>query len=360
MKKLLLFFIIIIPILSALAQPTGMVGETFNLKSIVKNNTYFTPNGESPNFTIYELPFSHVLDADGIKNTLNAAASFNGNTMTLNSFGITLQDCVEPNCYFEDLYFYEILTNQNLEPKTFTYYYSENNGYKYLRLTDAGNNWANFSTEPAPEPDTMLFQTWYLYRVDVDMGDPIFYTGPNPPQITINQDFTYTGIEDCALINGDFILGNGDGYYDFILQSRDYVTDETNCPPGSVDYAMLELEIGIPLGSSLYQGNDGNEYFKFETYPGFISSFRNVLLSSPENNLSYSKIFPNPAQNTLLLQSSNNDIDSVYITAVNGRIIISIKKLTSNEIDISSLKAGMYFITIQSSEGEITKKFIKK
>jgi len=358
MKKILLL-IVIIPILSTLAQPTGMVGETFNLKSIVKNNKYFTPNGESPNLTIYELPTSHVLDADGINNTLNAGASFNGNTMTLNSFGITLQDCDEPNCYFEDLYFYEILTNQNLESKTFTYYYNENNGYKYLRLKDTGNNWANFSTEPAPEPDPMIFQTWYLYRVDVDLGDPIFYTGPNPPQITINQDFTYTGIEDCAVVNGDFILGNGDEYYDFILQSRNYAQDETDCPPGPVTYTMWELEIGLPLGSSLYQGNDGNEYFQFETSPGFISHFRNVLLSTPENNLSGLKIFPNPAQNTLLLQSSNNDLDSVSISDVNGRMVISLKKLTSNEIDVSALKPGIYFITIQSSEGNLTKKFIK-
>lgn len=114
MKKILLLFIVIIPILAALAQPTGMVGETFNLKSLVKKNTYFTPNGESPNLTIYEMPGAYVLDADGINKTLNAASFFSGNTMTLNPFGIMLQDCIEPNCYYEDLYFYEILTNQNL------------------------------------------------------------------------------------------------------------------------------------------------------------------------------------------------------------------------------------------------------
>lgn len=361
MKKLLLLLFAALSIISSYAQPSGMVGETFKLKHIETSNgmnSYYTPNGENSNFTIYEVAGYYVLDADGIVNTLNAAASFNGNSLTFNDYGVTLQDCVEPNCYYENIYFYDILTTQNFQSKTFTYFYNESNDYKYLRLRDAENNWAYFSTEPTQEPDSRLFQTWYLFMSEVDMGDPIFYTGPNPPQIKINPDFSYSGIEDCALISGDLILGNGDENYNFILQSRNYIKDETNCPPGPVDYAMWELEIGLPLGSSLYQGNDGNDYFQFETYPGFISYFRNVLLSTPENQLSDLKIFPNPVKNKLFIISSESNLE-VSITDINGRIINSINKLASNEIDVSALKPGMYFLNIQSAAGNITKKFIK-
>ncbi len=364
MKKLLLIIFSSFSMLASIAQPSGMLGETFSLKYIEIYNmdkTYYTPNGESPNFTIYEVAGNYVLEADGIFNTLNAAAVFNGNSLKLNDYGITLHDCIEPNCYYEDIYFYDILKNPNFEFKNFNYHYFENNGYKYLRLTDSYYNLAYFSTEPAPEPNPLLFQTWYLYMMEVDAGEPIFYDGPNQPQITINPDFSYSGIEDCALIDGEFILGNGDENYHFFLQSRNHVTDETNCPPGPVDYAMWQLEYGIPMGSYVFAGNNGYDSFFYETNPGFMYHFGNTpLLSTPENNLSDLKIFPNPVQNKLMLQSFNYNFDLISITDVNGRIINSIKKPISNELDVSALKAGIYFLNIQSSEGNISKKFIKK
>ncbi|MCZ4317813.1 T9SS type A sorting domain-containing protein [Aequorivita viscosa] len=359
MKKLILLFAICFSILTSFAQPAGLLNETFNLKFIETNDLFFTPNGETPTVAFYDLPNSYVLEAEGISNVLNAGANFNGNSLTLHSYGVTLNDCVEPNCYYEDLYFYQILTTQNLESKTFTYYYNERNGYKYLSLRDADYNWAYFSTEPAPVPDTRLFQTWYLYMTEVDLGDPVFYPGPNPPQFTINPDFTYTGIEGCALISGDFILGNGEDY-DFKLQAQNYQQDESNCPPGPVGYVLYDLMYSNPpLGCTLYTGNDGIDYFQYETFAGFISYFSSQILSVNENSLAELVIYPNPAQDKLIIQSANDEFDSVTITDVNGRIILTMKKMVSNEIDISALKAGMYFITATTSEGKTTKKFIK-
>ncbi|MEH6764088.1 MAG: T9SS type A sorting domain-containing protein [Aequorivita antarctica] len=358
MKKLLLLIVVICCFHSTFAQPAGLLNETFRLKSLYIGNEYLTPNGENPNLTIYEVAGNFVMDADGIFNTLNAAASFNGNSLIFNDYGITQHDCVEPNCYYENLYFYDLLTNLNLDSKTFTYFYSESNGFKFLRLRDANNNTAYYSTEPAPIANSMLFQTWYLFMQEGDMGDPIFYSGPNPPQITINPDFTYTGIESCAIISGDFILGISD-YYDFLLQSQNYMQDESNCLPGEAEYALSELQTGSILDSSVYEGNDGNDYLQWEYAPGFLSHFTNVLLSTPKNNLADLKIYPNPAQNKLIIQSAINYFDSVSISDINGRIINSTKKLISNEIDVSALNSGMYFITITASEGNITKKFIK-
>ncbi|MGO3182472.1 MAG: T9SS type A sorting domain-containing protein [Aequorivita sp.] len=360
MKKLLLLLVTSFSILSSFAQPAGMLGETFNLKYIETNDLFLTPNGESPNATFYELPGSYVIDADGIFNTLNAGANFSGDSVTFHSNSVTLHDCIEPNCYYENLYFYEILTNQNLESKTFTYNYQERNGYKYLSLQDSAYNYAYYSTEPAPIPDPLLFQTWYLYMTEVDLGDPVFYPGPNPPQFTINPDFTYSGIDDCALISGDFILGNGDDYA-FRLQSQNYQQDESNCPPGPVEYTLYDLMYQNPtMGCTLYTDNEGIDYLQYETYAGFVSYFSNeLILSTPQNNLSNLKIYPNPARNKLIIQSTTDDFESISITDVNGRIVFSMKHHISNEIDISALKAGMYFLHLQSSEGNITKKFIK-
>jgi heat shock protein HslJ len=358
MKKLLLLLVCFFFLQNAYSQPAGMLNETFRLKSLHIGHDYLTPNGENPNITIAENSGNYSIEANGITNTLSAEATFSGDSITFENNSITLDDCTGDTCYYEDLYFYDFLTTLNLDPKTFTYYYSESNGFKFLRLRDANNNWAHYSTEPVPVANPMLFQTWYLFMTQGDMGDPIFYSGPNPPQITINPDFTYTGIESCATISGDFILGIGYSY-DFLLQAQNYEQDESNCQPGEAEYALFELHNGSLLDSSVYEGNDGNDYLQWEYAPGFLSYFTNVLLTTPENSLADLRIYPNPAQNKIIIQSATNNFDSVSISDINGKIVSSSKNLASNEIDVSNLKTGMYFITITSSEGSITKKFIK-
>ncbi len=353
MKKLLLLLVVFFCFQISFAQPAGLLNETFRLKSLLIGNDYLTPNGENPNIIISENSGNYFVEANGISNLLSAEATFSGNSITIDTNSITLDDCSGPTCYYEDLYFYDILTNLNLDTKTFTYYYTESNGFKFLRLRDANNNMAHYSTEPAPVDDPMLFQTWYLFMTEGDLGDPIFYTGANPPQITIYPDFSYTGIESCATISGDFILGNG-----FLLQPQNFVQDESNCLPGEAEYALFELQTEFLLDSIVYEGNDGNDYLQWEYAPGFISHFRNVLLSTPENSLSDLNIFPNPVEDKLIIQSSLSGFDSISISDINGRIV-SKNLSVSNEVDVSNLKSGMYFITIKSSEGNITKKFIK-
>lgn len=357
MKKLLLILIGFICFQTSFAQPAGLLNETFRLKSLSIGNGYLTPNGENPTISISGQSGVYSVEANGITNALFAEATFNGSSITIDTNSITLDDCTGPACYYEDLYFYDLLTNLNLDTKTFTYYYSENNGFKFLRLRDANNNMAQYSTEPAPVANQMLFQTWYLFMTEGDLGDPIFYTGPNPPQITINPDFTYTGIESCATISGDFILGIGYSY-DFLLQAQNYLQDESNCLPGEAEYALFELHNGSLLDSSVYEGNDGNDYLQWEYAPGFLSHFTNVLLSTPENSLADLKVFPNPVEDKLIIQSSLSSYDSISISDINGRIV-SKNLSVSNQVDVSNLKSGMYFITIKSSDGNITKKFIK-
>lgn len=358
MKKTGLLFLAFICFHIAISQPAGLLNETFRLKSLYNGNEYLTPNGESPNITITDNSGNYAVEANGISNIFSAAAIFSGNSIAFSNLGISLNDCTDTDCYYEDLYFYEVLTNSNLDPKTLTYYYSENNGFKFLRLRDANYHTAYYSTEPAPVGNPMLFQTWYLFMQEGDMGDPIFYSGPNPPQLTINPDFSFTGIESCATISGEFILGNGD-IYAFLLQPRNFMNDESNCAPGQAEYALHELQGSMLLNTSVYEGNDGNDYLQWESAPGFLSHFTNVLLATPENSLADLRIYPNPAQNKLILQSTTNNFDAVSISDINGRIVMNSANKNSNDIDVSTLKPGMYFITITSSEGNITKKFIK-
>ncbi|WP_164905222.1 T9SS type A sorting domain-containing protein [Aequorivita ciconiae] len=360
MKRLLLPLLLISFINIGRTQPAGLLNEVFNLKYLQVGDIYYTPNGENPNVAFYELPGSHVINADGIFNTLNAGANFDGTTITLHSYSITQHDCVEPNCYYENLYFYEVLKADNMQSKTLTYTYNHSNGFKYLTLVDADYNKAYFSTAPNEDPSPLLFQNWYLYKSDVDLGEPTFYTGPNPPQITINSDLSYTGVEDCSLIDGNLIFSEGDLGEEFILQSRNYNKDESNCTDGSPSYVLGELEWGLPLRSLVYQGNDGIDYFQYEYFPGFTYYFRNVLiLSTPEHQINTLTIFPNPVEDKLCIKSNMVELDLISIMDINGRTVIFEEDENLKVVDVSGLKAGMYFIRVESASGNTVKKFIK-
>ena len=73
-------------------------------------------------------------------------------------------------------------------------------------------------------------------------------------------------------------------------------------------------------------------------------------------------IYPNPAKNSLNINSSSNEvINSVKIIDINGRIIKNLKvNATSNVIDVNDLANGVYLVEITSETGTITKKFIKE
>tara|TARA_B100002051_G_C16390332_1_gene464868 strand:- start:19 stop:639 length:621 start_codon:yes stop_codon:yes gene_type:complete len=67
------------------------------------------------------------------------------------------------------------------------------------------------------------------------------------------------------------------------------------------------------------------------------------------------KLFPNPAQNVLNIQSQEQ-IDSVRIFTLEGRLLLQ----TANpSIDISQLKAGLYLVQIMAQGQTATKKFLK-
>jgi hypothetical protein len=69
-------------------------------------------------------------------------------------------------------------------------------------------------------------------------------------------------------------------------------------------------------------------------------------------------IFPNPATNTLYLDGlANTTTAEVY--DVSGKILFT-KQLITNQLDISTLAKGLYFIKHTTAEGSVVRKFVKE
>jgi hypothetical protein len=70
-------------------------------------------------------------------------------------------------------------------------------------------------------------------------------------------------------------------------------------------------------------------------------------------------IYPNPTSNVLNISNTNNiEINNISISDLNGRVIRNVNGVTP--INVSDLNAGVYFVTIETTEGKSTKKFVKE
>lgn len=84
-------------------------------------------------------------------------------------------------------------------------------------------------------------------------------------------------------------------------------------------------------------------------------------LSNSDFENSTIKIFPNPTNHKLYLESDpSNTIENISIYNTLGQLIVSKTALNDeNSIDVSELNSGTYFISLQTTNGNQTRKFIK-
>jgi hypothetical protein len=104
------------------------------------------------------------------------------------------------------------------------------------------------------------------------------------------------------------------------------------------------------------------------TFPGCTDttitqySLTAVDCSGIEENSSVSvSLYPNPAHSQLNLTASNDMIlERIEIIDLSGRKILSNQPNSSSiNLNVETLKAGAYLITIVTENGTITKRFVK-
>ncbi|GEQ85189.1 hypothetical protein ULMS_06970 [Patiriisocius marinistellae] len=110
-----------------------------------------------------------------------------------------------------------------------------------------------------------------------------------------------------------------------------------------------------------------NESYAFNSPAGtfnnrFTLFFRDAeILNNQDIALQNISLYPNPANNMLHIIAPSTTITTINITDIQGRTINVINNLKTNEktIDISTLKSAVYFITITTVNGQITRRIIK-
>lgn len=211
-----------------------------------------------------------------------------------------------------------------------------------------------------------LVDNWYLrsfhfegHEVYVDSIEGL----QQGPTMIILSDFTLYGKGFCNDYQGEYEFVD---YAPLAIPStfepRNLIRGTENCG----DFEAMENHFFIPFSEELLSdivvaGQTGEDKFMVLQYSSFgYHTFVNFpVLNVNDTPLKYLIVYPNPAQNELIIQSVIDRFDFVSIIDVTGKIVLSENNFHSKKIDISHLKSGMYFLNIKSSQGNITEKFIK-
>lgn len=125
----------------------------------------------------------------------------------------------------------------------------------------------------------------------------------------------------------------------------------------------------IVFGGTLIQDNinfDGNIVNGYPVVGGFtdafIAKFNNSTLGLDENNnMTFIDIFPNPTSGEFNFSGDIENIKKIELYDYTGKMIKSLEENNINQVDISHLPVGLYFVKIiDKSDNISTKKIIKK
>jgi hypothetical protein len=358
--RLLLLFIFLTS--SVYGQVSEIITETWYLRSIKLDGNYkYLPLGETIELNFIDNSGDIYFETNGVENVLGGDVVFDNTPEMLDLFNIsvTLTECLESNCPFEDIYFYGLLTDENLNPKSFTYsYITFTNGNKLLKLTDANGNEARFLNSALQEPSSELFQIWYLHSMETDLGETTYVANFDPPispSITINPDYTFSGSGSCNTFNGQFNYTDSAQNDKSIFATFFEKTGQT-CENHSdfEDYYFSHFE-----GGELLRYFYEDDFFNFELSPGFTFNFYNYpVLSNEDYTAVKINIYPNPTKGLLKIEAFE-PIKELVIYSILGEIVFSEKEIDL-ELDISFLKSGVYIIVVTTESGIQTKKLIKQ
>jgi len=113
--------------------------------------------------------------------------------------------------------------------------------------------------------------------------------------------------------------------------------------------------------------NLSQEAYAFSSEKGtfhnrFMLQFEgDIVLGTNENTLESISMFPNPTRDVLNVYSPTSRISKITVHDVQGRVVneSAHSNVNSVQLDLSVLKSAIYFVTITTEEGTLTKRVVR-
>lgn len=82
-----------------------------------------------------------------------------------------------------------------------------------------------------------------------------------------------------------------------------------------------------------------------------------------EQNQSGISLYPNPANDYVIVKLNNEDVQSIVVTDVNGKIVLQQPVVAENnecKLQVAKLLSGVYFVTVNQFRQSSTIRFIHR
>jgi hypothetical protein len=172
-------------------------------------------------------------------------------------------------------------------------------------------------------------------------------------QFEISTDNGNTWVPQCGKYTNNGLAQQGienEPMYDGV--QNNWVKEEIDL----TDYLGQHIKFRFQLVSDQYTTADGFYFDELKVY-----KMTNAQASTESFTNQNFKIYPNPTNGILNINANSDTYYDIVLTDINGKIIIKKESLHNiNNIDISKLDKGVYFVTLTSNLSTRTSKIIKK
>lgn len=194
--------------------------------------------------------------------------------------------------------------------------------------------------------------------------DPIgmpgnWHSSSFPNKEILTQSTRLTSLSDGA-------SGGLDDRFDFVLHSTELLAGNNELSYANGTYKALGNN-GTCYNSDLFNCTSVNNvpdsiiwalYYCSDHLPVVFSLVSDITLSVDESEIPQFSIYPNPAQNELTIAPRKNEALEVQIIDLTGKIHSQEIITGSTKMDVSQLRAGIYFVKLAGSGS--TLKFVKE
>ncbi|TQD39034.1 T9SS type A sorting domain-containing protein [Haloflavibacter putidus] len=220
--------------------------------------------------------------------------------------------------------------------------------------------------------DTEIFNhNWYFVTGELD-GE-IFFQPPEEHIIVVSfsNDEIYLCYPSCDECLSNYVEISADNFT--VSDIEPWIVLIGVCNPPQNEFMNLHNSIYFfshenSKNPFTYTIESVNDYLQLTITngEGDWAVYNSVLLSAQDLYFNTFRIYPNPTEEVLNIKNLNNSIVdvAVYVFNINGKLVKSeaIEKANSNiSLNVSHLKSGLYFLTIENKNGfKQNLKFVKQ
>ena len=217
----------------------------------------------------------------------------------------------------------------------------------------------------AQEPE-LLNNTWFLEKLSIDNAD--VFPPSNDEVENINAVFEQNGevfhfySTVCESLEGTMNFDDPNNQFSYIELNQTLGSGCSNSNNADFESTYFQFYFNNAEDPFTYEilNSEGDEMQLIITGEnGNQGFYKNVLLTNNSFSEISFNLYPNPVSETLFITSKNNLIEKIAIYSINGKLVLSEKEKV-NQLDVSSLSNGLYFVEITSENGTAIQKFIKQ